>query len=477
MTLRTTHTLTAVSGLILAVLHASPAPAGEAAKPKPPASLKGRSCSEAGCHDALKKNKFVHGPVAADMCSSCHTVSNEARHKFGLARESEKLCSGCHIGVVSQKVKHFPAEAGECAACHNPHSANNEMLLLNEEPGELCITCHDDVPTAGGKKHVHAPVGLKLCTACHEAHDSDHAKLLKGTERETCTLCHDEIIDDSKTYKSVHKPVEQGCLTCHKGHGSDAPKLLVAARPDLCYKCHEDKKMVGDDKVNSHAAALRDHGCEQCHQPHVSDVVGLGRKPQVEQCLGCHTGSKMFDGRTIPDIRRTVVRPKFKHAPVQEGTCTGCHDVHGPHKPQLLSKRYSPDFYKPFKLEEYALCFGCHNNALVLEAKTETATNFRNGSRNLHFLHVNKKRKGRACHACHASHATDAPKLVRATARFGEWDMPIGFSGTKNGGNCDSGCHLPKRYDRLEAVNYSARAVSPPRGKGAPEEEEAEKAP
>ena len=477
MTFRTMHILTAATGLVL--IHAGPAMAAGAAKPKPPTSLKGRSCSEAGCHDALKKGKFVHGPVAADMCSSCHTVRNEARHKFGLARDSEKLCSGCHIGVVSKKVKHFPAEAGECAACHNPHSANNEMLLLNEEPGELCITCHDDVPTAGGKKNVHAPVELKLCTACHEAHDSDHATLLKSAERETCTLCHDEIIDDTKTYKSVHKPAEEGCLTCHKGHGSDAPKLLVAAQPDLCYKCHEDKKTLAEDKANSHSAALAGHGCEKCHNPHAADTAALGRKVQVELCLDCHTGSKIYNGRAIPDIRKTVMQPKFKHAPVQEGNCGGCHDVHGPQKPRLLRENYTSDFYRPFKLEEYALCFGCHDNALALEAKTETATGFRNGSRNLHFLHVNKERKGRACHTCHALHATNAPKLVSKTVRFGQWDLPIGFSRTENGGSCESGCHLPKRYDRLEAVNYSVRAVPPTKQKEAPEEgpQEEEKAP
>ena len=475
MTFSTMHILTAAAGL--ALIHAGPAIAGEAAKPKP-TSLEGRSCSEAGCHDALKKNKFVHGPVAADMCSSCHTVSNEARHKFGLARDSEKLCSGCHIGVVSQKVKHFPAEAGECAACHNPHSANNDMLLLNEEAGELCITCHDDVPTAGGKKHVHAPVEMKSCMACHEAHDSDHARLLKSAERETCTLCHDEVMDDSVTYKSVHKPAGEGCLTCHKGHGSDQPKLLVAAKPDLCYKCHEDKKTAAEADATTHEALLKDHGCDKCHLPHSSKVARLGRKPHVELCSDCHGKTVLFNGKVAPDIKKTITGPTFKHGPVQEGNCGGCHDLHGPQKSRLLVKNYTADFYASFDMKEYALCFDCHDSKMLLTIETEAATGFRDGTRNLHYVHVNKERKGRACRACHAAHATNAPKLVSKTVRFGQWDLPIGFSKTETGGKCESGCHLPKSYDRSEGADSSAPVAAPPEekdGAGEGKQEDAEK--
>ena len=467
---KTIHAVMAAAGLALLVLLAADALCGER-----PASLKGRSCSEAGCHDDLKKGKFIHGPVAIDSCSSCHTLRNEAKHKFAMARPSEELCSACHMKVVRRKVKHFPAEAGECVACHDPHHASNAQLLLKDEPGEVCMECHDDVLEVDGKKALHTPVEQKMCMVCHEAHDSDFAKLLKDGERDTCTFCHDEVSTDPKKHKSVHKPVKDGCVACHRGHSSANPKLLAAAQPALCYKCHEEKKTAAEQKANTHETALKGHGCGKCHAPHASQVAALGTKPHIDLCMDCHLGTMMHDGKAIPNIRISIARPEFKHGPVKEGTCDDCHDVHGDQKPRLLARNYTSDFYASFKLEEYDLCFGCHKKELALAADTEKATNFRNGSRNLHFLHVNKRRKGRTCRACHATHATNLPKMMRKTVPFGEWSLPIGFEQTENGGTCKSGCHLVKEYNRVEPINYSKPlAPAPEKNEGAGDEPAAE---
>jgi hypothetical protein len=35
------------------------------------------------------------------------------------------------------------------------------------------------------------------------------------------------------------------------------------------------------------------------------------------------------------------------------------------------------------------------------------------------------------------------------------WELPVGFTKTTTGGNCKSGCHLPKDYDRENPVDYS----------------------
>ena len=51
--------------------------------------------------------------------------------------------------------------------------------------------------------------------------------------------------------------------------------------------------------------------------------------------------------------------------------------------------------------------------------ETKGATGFRNGTQNLHAVHVNDKVKGRTCRACHAPHGADLPHLIRASVPFG----------------------------------------------------------
>ncbi len=58
--------------------------------------------------------------------------------------------------------------------------------------------------------------------------------------------------------------------------------------------------------------------------------------------------------------------------------------------PRLLSQPYPETFYQPFKVDAYALCFSCHDKQLVLTQQTEGLTRFRNGTQNLHYMHVNK---------------------------------------------------------------------------------------
>ena len=455
---RSTKTRAAIIaiGIVFLLLPAGRAVA-ENDKREAPDSLKGRTCLEAGCHDDYLKDRFAHGPVAIGSCGSCHTVQNEARHKFSLARKQEQLCSACHLSVVRSRVRHAPAEAAECTACHNPHHASNAKLLLQSDPDKLCADCHDD---KGGRENtfVHAPVESKLCTACHEVHDSKYDSLLKADERELCLLCHDELAA-GKQHKSAHEPAKETCVLCHSGHSSQYAKLLTAPQPELCYNCHDEKNGSGE---KTHTAALSSHGCGRCHDPHVSKHPALASKPQVELCLDCHSKAVVHDGRTIAGIRSTIVEPKLKHGPVGEGDCGACHDVHGPQEPALLAREYPDEFYAPFSVEKYELCFKCHDEQLVLASESDTATGFRNGTRNLHAVHVSNVRKGRTCRACHAAHATDLPKMVRKSVQFGQWELPIGFQETGNGGRCESGCHLPKGYDRVAPVSYAAPAMQFP---------------
>src|SRR3712207_4444732 len=80
--------------------------------------------------------------------------------------------------------------------------------------------------------------------------------------------------------------------------------------------------------------------------------------------------------------------------------------------------------------------------------RTATATGFRDGDRNLHFLHVNRAEKGRTCRACHDAHSSSVANHMRESVPFGDWALPVGFQPTADGGSCTPGCHLPVSYSR-----------------------------
>jgi predicted CXXCH cytochrome family protein len=135
------------------------------------------------------------------------------------------------------------------------------------------------------------------------------------------------------------------------------------------------------------------------------------------------------------------------HGPIADGKCTPCHEPHGGPNAKLLVREFPVTPYVPYTDQEYALCFGCHKRDLVQYADTSFATGFRDGERNLHFVHVNQP-KGRNCVLCHDVHGGTSPKLIAASVPFGKWSLPIKFVKTDTGGSCAPGCHKPQVYDR-----------------------------
>jgi predicted CXXCH cytochrome family protein len=85
---------------------------------------------------------------------------------------------------------------------------------------------------------------------------------------------------------------------------------------------------------------------------------------------------------------------------------------------------------------------------MVQYPETSFATNFRDGERNLHYLHVHNKQKARSCTLCHSLHGSNNPKLIADSVPFGKWSLPLKFVKTETGGGCAPGCHKPQAYDR-----------------------------
>lgn len=119
-----------------------------------------------------------------------------------------------------------------------------------------------------------------------------------------------------------------------------------------------------------------------------------------------------------------------------------------------MVKGYTAKFYADFDVTNFALCFECHPSALVTLPETESATEFRDGMVNLHYLHINREERGSSCRTCHSVHGSDQPRHIARTVVYdgSGWLMPIRFELTPTGGRCAPGCHEPMSYSRSSGV-------------------------
>ena len=391
------------------------------------------TCVTAQCHSSILKGKNIH--PAAEPCETCHQPlgpphPQKGKKTFSLMQESPALCAMCHKPFGTKPQVHSPVKDGTCATCHNPHSSNEPKLLV-QPLKDLCLTCH------AGKvdyTYVHGPTAAGDCTGCHNPHESDRKALLVKDAAELCVTCHFDMQDIMKK-KNVHPALYGGCTSCHNAHGSPFKKLLSAEGEKLCFQCHPQiAEKVGKSKV-VHGPIQTPKSCASCHSPHATDTAKLLFKGGKDLCLECH--------KTIIKKSMTVL-----HGPIRDGNCTPCHDPHGSANAELLVGEFSTDTYVPYTDKEYALCFTCHNRDLLRYPDTSFATGFRDGERNLHYLHVNDKTKGRNCKLCHNMHGGSQQKLIAESALFGKWDLPLKFVKTETGGSCSPGCHKTYNYDR-----------------------------
>jgi predicted CXXCH cytochrome family protein len=235
--------------------------------------------------------------------------------------------------------------------------------------------------------------------------------------------------------KGLHPALLNGCTSCHNPHGSPYKKLLMAEGDKLCFQCHAQIGEKAEKSKFVHAPLRTEKGCASCHSPHATDNAKLLLKNGKDLCLECH--------KNVLKKNMTVL-----HGPIRDGACSPCHEPHGSQNKKLLIKQFSTDPYVPYTENEFALCFSCHNRDLLRDPRTSSATDFRDGDKNLHYIHVNRKDKARYCGLCHEIHGGPQKKLVAESVVFGKWNLPLAFIKTDTGGSCTPGCHKTYNYDR-----------------------------
>lgn len=441
-------------GAWLAALLVGAAGTAAAAAAEPPErAAPAASCVTAECHPAVAAYPQIHwsDATAPGQCQRCHQQDGDL-HEFE-TEDPPELCGECHeelLGAIeAAEVIHEPAEE-DCLDCHNPHGGDTPALLeeaRGEDLRRLCFTCHERAEVFHGE-HRHQPVAEGTCSACHDPHASRHRRLLRARETELCAECHEQLLDRIDSAEHVHDPAEDDCLDCHDPHSEPHPNLLFAPGRKLCAECHDEVVAIAEGSKVPHGATTTEDECVNCHSPHASDHKWGLKGSQREVCLECHDRRIPSERGMLADIKAVLDGGKFWHEPVREKDCTHCHKPHGSDYASLLDEAFPASFYSAFSPEAYAFCFSCHEPSLVTEKSTRSLTGFRDGDRNLHFLHVNKARRGRSCRACHDFHASRWPSLLRESTRFGAWMMPIGYQPSETGGSCAPGCHEKLAYDR-----------------------------
>ena len=319
-----------------------------------------------------------------------------------LTPSTENQCLKCHQKALSKQVPHKPV-SDNCLACHQSNGKTHpledvEGYPLTKAVPDLCFSCHDKAKMI--KSQVHSPVKEGDCLSCHDAHSSKNEHLVSVQPPNLCYSCHNDLQKSNETAKLVHGALteKKGCLNCHSPHSTDEKKNLLLPQPDLCFTCHDKIITVGD--------------------------------------------------RRLPNMKALINTSKNVHGAMDMGGCVACHDPHANSTRSLLKKNLATGNYAPASnLDNYSLCLDCHEKTLILDKESTLATRFRDGKRNLHYVHVNKE-KGRVCLNCHNPHATNNLFLLADKVKFGQWDMPNKYTKLPNGGTCSPGCHSEKSYSR-----------------------------
>ncbi len=430
----------------------------------PASAAYGNSCITSECHADLGQVADLHEPVAED-CLSCHE-QQEAVHpdpaakSFRLIATGSTLCYQCHETFGAKPTVHDPVADGDCTACHNPHGSMAAKLLPDkDDQKKLCLSCHD--AEMFEQQYRHGPVAAGACMFCHNPHESEKDALLRRDVQQLCLDCHEDIAQGIKQAAYVHSAItEQQCTACHRPHSGPNRFLLKDERHTLCFTCHSEIESLYEKGKSKHAALFEGKRCGNCHAVHFSARSFLLLKDEITLCLDCHSGNPNVEGASKINIKKELER-EFLHEPVLENKCVSCHDPHGSKYLSLMKGAYPGSFYAPYTKGAYDFCFACHDRGMLAHSQTSTDTNFRNGTTNLHYLHVVKKQKGRTCKACHQPHASDGPKLINQKGtKFGDWEIPLNFELKENGGSCVPGCHRAVTYDRENPVDYQAQTAA-----------------
>ncbi len=317
---------------------------------------------------------------------------------------------------------------------------------------------------------LHWVLAAFLCAGFPGTSSADPAQSPKMTKPTGCVQsgCHTNFAERA----FLHKPLQNGtCEACHlpsqrKHAGASASKCpegeftaSLGKKGCAGTDCHSPIPPFHEEEQNS---AL--DPCLRCHDPHAGDSKALLSGIEEELCLVCH------EEEFVPPEPEKKRRAKgqeeqaeeatsttiFRHGPFAEGKCSPCHPAHEMNTAYLLRGDFPKGLYThSYAPSTYSACYeaACHGSELTEQPRTDSATQFRNGDDNLHYLHVAAgSSRGRSCRLCHEPHHALNAALIRKGMPFGKELLTLEFTPSPNGGNCETTCHAPFEYNRDKAI-------------------------
>jgi len=335
---------------------------------------------------------------------------------------------------------------------------------LDSHYRQTCIAAGCHPVRMGGILPKHLPYLEGQCLPCHRDHVSTGTALIKPLDDAMCFQCHTGLDLEKGGQQLKHPPDSGLCLDCHNPHESGVPELLREEKHLLgCARCHEPFLTQSAKLPFRHHYFEPQTQCGSCHYAHRRSSDHYLRENVGETCLTCHDIAIRLAGRTIENVAARLLSANMTHKAMDKGSCAACHTPHGSPQPSLLEPGYPPSNYAPYRRQEFALCWKCHDPSIVEAPLGEKATAFRNGDENLHWFHVANLKRGRACQICHDAHASQKPHLIRDMLRFAKWVTPFNYTATADGGVCVTPCHEEKQYSRLFAPGEAPPASGLPR--------------
>lgn len=356
-------------GLLFVVVGLFRIPAWAASK-GPKTLTAGQSCVSGSCHQAQVQGKFTHGTSQKPLCTGCHKQDDPKLHQF--SSQSTASCASCHASFHQQTMSkawgfvHGPVAAAACGTCHDPHQSQHKHLL-KKEGNALCLNCHRDVSRAvPSQKSQHPPWKKQLCLNCHSPHGSKQQSLMRSDVAEVCLSCHTTVKKQLSSQNAHHGALMKGrkCLNCHQGHASTHGSLLRMPSASLCLSCHSREiPRFGQRKLTDIHKALQSKyrhqplqkgRCQDCHTAHGASFPKLltkahpaglyadYQKKKYDLCFSCHQEGLVSSKQTLTstNFRNGAFNLHWLHVNRKKGrSCRFCHDAHATQQPHLIRKR------------------------------------------------------------------------------------------------------------------------------------------
>jgi predicted CXXCH cytochrome family protein len=347
------------------------------------------------------------------LCTSCHQKeSTNEKWSESAHRNSTKPTTG------SSDKRLYPystIQENGCQNCHTPHGAsfsagatgvtNKSPLLYHAESVNNCNVCHSGKVAeknimAETEKFSSHPMAFS------EEHDpsprNEPYQLTDINQHVVCADCHNPHA--ANAINQSDEPYLPGTLRGVKGISiSGNPKKPITRVYELCFRCHGDGTSGAIQYTNRVHEQTNTRDEFQLTNPSYHPVAGQlntdGNSPSLKGAPAT-PNYKQGDVITCLDCHNNEDTPTYPFAADRgrgDGSGSGPRGPHGANNTKgnhtaILIRQYETIDNTPESLDNYRLCYYCHNQTSILADESYKG----------HEQHI--RRENTPCNVCHDPH-------------------------------------------------------------------------